>query len=218
MYKTKDLLNLDCTIAKEYLQNYEYPYQIIPEIKNIILSLIEKINKNEYTEIKENVWVHKTAEIFASAYIDGPTIICKDAQVRQCAFIRGSALIGEGAVVGNSCEVKNAILFDKAEVPHFNYVGDSLLGEHAHMGAGAITSNLRADKANIICKDENESIETGLRKMGAILGDYAEIGCNAVLNPGVIIGRRAMVYPTSCVRGTVLENHIFKNDGVIIEK
>lgn len=218
MYKTKELLNLDCTIAKEYLEKIEYPYEIIPEIKNIVLSLISTLDKNEYKEIKENVWIHKTAKIFASAYIDGPTIICENSEVKQCAFIRGSVIVGKGAVVGNSCEIKNAIIFDKAEVPHFNYVGDSLLGEHAHMGAGAITSNLRADKANVVCKDGEERVETGLRKMGAILGDYAEIGCNAVLNPGTIIGRRAMVYPTSCVRGTVKENMVFRNDGVIIEK
>lgn len=218
MYKTKDLLDLSHTTASAFLEQYEYPWTAIPEIKNEILRQIETLDKNEYKEIKENVWVHNSAKIFDSAYIDGPTIIGKDAEVRQCAFIRGSVLIGEGSVVGNSCEVKNAIIFDNAEIPHFNYVGDSILGFHAHMGAGSITSNLRADRKNVVVKNGTEKIETGLRKMGAILGDYAEIGCNAVLNPGVVVGRHAMIFPTACVRGTVPENAIFRNDGAIVEK
>ena len=218
MYKIKDLLDLDHTIAKDYLNKFEYPYEALSGIKEEILRLIQTLNKDEYIERSENVWVHKTAKIFDSAYIDGPTIICKDAEVRQCAFIRGSVIVGENSVVGNSCEVKNAIIFDNAEVPHFNYVGDSLIGFHGHMGAGSITSNLRADKANVICKDGDEKLETGLRKMGAIIGDYAEIGCNAVLNPGVIVARKAMVYPTACVRGTVPEKTIYKNDGIIEKK
>ena len=218
MYKIKDLLDLDHTLAKDYLNKFEYPYEALPGIKEEILRLIQTLDKSEYIERSENVWVHKTAKIFDSAYIGGPTIICENAEVKHCAFIRESALVGKGAVVGNSCEVKNAIIFDKAEVPHFNYVGDSIIGFHGHMGAGSITSNLRSDKANIVCKDKEERLETGLRKMGAIIGDYAEIGCNAVLNPGSIVGRNAMVYPTSCVRGTVREKTIFKNDGTIEEQ
>ena len=218
MYKIKDLLDLDHTLAKDYLNKFEYPYEALPGIKEEILRLIQTLDKSEYIERSENVWVHKTAKIFDSAYIGGPTIICENAEVKHCAFIRESALVGKGAVVGNSCEVKNAIIFDKAEVPHFNYVGDSIIGFHGHMGAGSITSNLRSDKANIVCKDKEERLETGLRKMGAIIGDYAEIGCNAVLNPGSIVGRNAMVYPTSCVRGTVREKAIFKNDGTIEEQ
>ena len=218
MYKIKDLLDLDHTLAKDYLNKFEYPYEALPGIKEEILRLIQTLDKNEYIERSENVWVHKTAKIFDSAYIGGPTIICENAEVKHCAFIRESALVGKGAVVGNSCEVKNTIIFDKAEVPHFNYVGDSIIGFHGHMGAGSITSNLRSDKANIVCKDKEERLETGLKKMGAIIGDYVEIGCNAVLNPGSIVGRNAMVYPTSCVRGTVREKTIFKNDGTIEEK
>ena len=217
MYKTTELLNLEHTIAKKYLSQQEYPWTAITEIKDIILELINNLNKEEYNQIKENVWIHKTAKIFDSAYIDGPTIIGANTEVRHCAFIRGSALIGEGCVIGNSCEIKNAIIFDGAQVPHYNYVGDSILGYKAHMGAGSITSNLRSDK-NLIKIHGDQIIETGLKKMGAIIGDEAEIGCNAVLNPGCIIGRNAMVYPTSCVIGVVEENKIHTNTGKILPR
>ena len=218
MYKTKDLFDLDQTIAKEYLEQFEYPWQALPGIKDFILQTIKTLDKSEYKEIKENVWVHNTAKIFDSAYIDGPTIICKNAEIRQCAFIRGSAIIGEGSVVGNSCEVKNSILFNTAEVPHFNYVGDSILGVHAHLGAGAVTSNLRSDRKNIVVKDGEIKYETSLKKIGALIGDNSEIGCNSVLNPGTILGKNCQVYPTSCVRGIVPENSIFKNSGEIVAK
>ena len=217
MYKTNELLDLDHTIAKEYLKKFEYPYSAISEIKNIILNLSEKINLDDYKKIKENVWVHKTAKIFDSAYIEGPCIIGANSEVRHCAFIRGSVLVGENCVVGNSCELKNVILFDNVQTPHYNYVGDSILGYKAHMGAGSITSNVRADKELIKIHDEKE-IETGLKKMGAIIGDYVEVGCNAVLNPGVIIGRNSIIYPTSCVRGVVKQDSVVSNTGEILPR
>ena len=217
MYKTNELLDLDHTVAKEYLEKFEYPYSAISEIKNIILNLSEKINLDDYKKIKENVWVHKTAKIFDSAYIEGPCIIGANSEVRHCAFIRGSVLVGENCVVGNSCELKNVILFDNVQTPHYNYVGDSILGYKAHMGAGSITSNVRADKELIKIHDEKE-IETGLKKMGAIIGDYVEVGCNAVLNPGVIIGRNSIIYPTSCVRGVVKQDSVVSNTGEILPR
>ena len=217
MYKTQDLLDLNHTIAKDYLQKYEYPWMVLPEIKNIINELIEKLDKNEFKQIKENVWVHNSAKIYDSAYIDGPTIIGANSEVRHCAFIRGSALIGENCVIGNSVEVKNAIIFDNVQVPHFNYCGDSVLGYKSHMGAGSITSNVRSDK-QLVKVHGNPDIETGLKKMGAILGDYVEVGCNAVLNPGTVVGRNSMVYPTSCVRGVVKENSIYTNKGEQFER
>lgn len=217
MYKTNELLDLDHTIAKEYLEKFEYPYSAISEIKNIILNLSEKINLDDYKKIKENVWVHKTAKIFDSAYIEGPCIIGANSEVRHCAFIRGSVLVGENCVVGNSCELKNVILFDNVQTPHYNYVGDSILGYKAHMGAGSITSNVRADKELIKIHDEKE-IETGLKKMGAIIGDCVEVGCNAVLNPGVIIGRNSIIYPTSCVRGVVKQDSVVTNTGEILPR
>ena len=217
MYKTQDLLDLNHTIAKDYLQKYEYPWMVLPEIKNIINELIEKLDKNEFKQIKENVWVHNSAKIYDSAYIDGPTIIGANSEVRHCAFIRGSALIGENCVIGNSVEVKNAIIFDNVQVPHFNYCGDSVLGYKSHMGAGSITSNVRSDK-QLVKVHANPDIETGLKKMGAILGDYVEVGCNAVLNPGTVVGRNSMVYPTSCVRGVVKENSIYTNKGEQFER
>lgn len=212
MYKTSELFDLDKTIASEYLKQYEYPWEALKGIKELIIELGSKLDKNEYTEVKENVWIHKTAKVMESAYIGAPTIIGPNSDIRHCAFIREAALIGQDCVVGNSCEIKNAILCDHAEVPHFNYVGDSILGYKAHMGAGAITSNFKADHKNISAKDEDEVVETGLRKFGAMIGDYSEIGCNSVLNPGTIVGRNCIIYPTSCVRGTVKENTIYKKD------
>lgn len=217
MYNTNEILNLDQTLAKEYLIKHKHPWTAITEIENIVFLIIKNINKDEYEEIKENVWVHKTAKIFESAYINGPCIIGANTEIRHCAFIRGNALIGEGCVIGNSCELKNVIIFNGAQVPHYNYVGDSILGFKAHMGAGSITSNLRADR-NPIKIHAEEEIETGLKKMGAIIGDEAEIGCNAVLNPGCVIGRKAMIYPTACVRGVVKEGEIFTNTGKILPR
>ena len=217
MYKTNEMLDLNHTIAKKYFEETNYAFEIIPNIKNIIIELGNKLDKNEFKQIKENVWIHNTAKIFDSAYIDAPCIVGANTEVRHCAFIRGSALIGENCVVGNSCELKNVILFDNVQVPHYNYVGDSVLGYKAHMGAGSITSNVRADKALVVIHDESP-IETGLKKMGAIIGDGVEVGCNAVLNPGCVIGRNAMIYPTSCVIGIVKENHIHTNSGKIFPR
>ena len=217
MYKTDELLDLNHTLAKELLQKHKYPWECLTSIGEEIIKLGKQLNKEEYKEIKENVWVHSTANVFESAYINGPCIIGENTEVRHCAFIRGNALIGNNCVVGNSCELKNVILFDNVQTPHYNYVGDSILGYKAHMGAGSITSNVRADKTLIKIHAEEE-IETGLKKMGAILGDNVEVGCNAVLNPGSVIGRNSMIYPTSCVRGVVKENSIYTNGGKILPR
>lgn len=217
MIKTVDLFDLNHTLSKEYLEGFEFPWQALAGIKEMIVKLGQNLPKDEYFEVKENVWIHKSAKVFASAYIDGPCIIGANTELRQCAFIRGSALIGNDCVIGNSVEIKNAIIFDSCQVPHFNYVGDSILGFHAHMGAGAITSNIKADKKNIVVH-ANQDIETGLRKMGAMLGDYVDVGCNSVLNPGTIIGRCTNVYPMSCVRGVIGENCIYKSSQAIVVK
>ena len=218
MYTTKNLFDLDNTIAKKYLEKYEYPWEALPDIKNFILELIKDLDRNEFKEIKEYVWVHNSVSIAPSALIEGPTIICKDSEIRHCAYIRGNAIIGEGCVIGNSCEVKNAVIFNKSQVPHFNYVGDSILGYHAHMGAGSIVSNLKSDGKNIIVKDGDEKMETGLRKFGAIVGDNVEIGCNSVLNPGTVVGKNSNVYPLARVRGLVPSNSIYKDEDNIVEK
>lgn len=212
MYKLTELVDLSHTLASDYLSGFKYHYQAISGIKEMIISLGKTLDKNEYNEIKENVWVHKSATVFPSAYIGAPAIICADAEIRHSAFIRSSALVGVGAVVGNSTELKNVILFDYVQVPHYNYVGDSILGYKAHMGAGSITSNVKSDKTLVSIRDVNgERVETGLKKLGAILGDYAEVGCNSVLNPGTVIGRNSIVYPLSSVRGVVPSMSIYKN-------
>ena len=218
MYKTTDLLDLEHTIAKDYLSKFEYPWQALKGIKELIVELGQKLNKDEFVEVKENVWIHKSAKIFDSAYIGAPCIIGANTEVRHCAFIREAALVGENCVVGNSCELKNVILFDNVQTPHYNYVGDSILGYKSHMGAGSITSNVKSDKKLVVVHNGTESIETGIKKFGAILGDNVEVGCNSVLNPGTVIGRNSNVYPVSCVRGVVRENSIYKNSGEIIEK
>lgn len=210
------LYDLTHTLARDYLAQFTYPWEALGGISELILSLGETLSE-EYTQIAENVWVHQTAKIAPSAYIAGPCIIGAGTEVRHCAFIRGSALIGEGCVVGNSAELKNVILFDGVQVPHYNYVGDSILGYKAHMGAGSLTSNVRGDKKLVVIHAEEE-IPTNRKKVGAMIGDFGEIGCNSVLNPGVIIGRNAQVYPTSCVRGVVPENSIYKNNGCISMK
>ena len=217
MYKTEELLDLNHTMAKDYLSGFDYPWKALSGIGDLINELIKTLDKNEYVEIKENVWAHKSAKIYESAYIDGPCIIGENSEVRHCAFIRGKALIGKDCVVGNSCELKNVILFDHVQVPHFNYVGDSILGYYAHMGAGSITSNVRSDKTLVKVHGEQD-IETGLKKFGAIVGDHVEVGCNAVLNPGTVVGRHSMIYPTSCVRGVIKENSIYKDTKEIIER
>lgn len=218
MYTINDLYDLDHTLAKDYLSQFTYPWEALKGIKEFILQLGPTLDPEEYEEVSENVWVHKTATVFPSAYLGAPCIIGPETEVRQCAFIRGSALVGYKCVVGNSVELKNVILFDNVQVPHYNYVGDSILGFHAHMGAGAVTSNVKADNKNVIIKNGTEWMETGTRKVGAMLGDYADMGCNSVANPGTVLGRHTTVYPTSCVRGVIPENHIFKNSGEVIER
>lgn len=214
----KNLYSLEETIAAELFEGLDYPWQALPKIGEFILKLGPTLPKDEYDQIGEDVWIAKSATVFPSAYVHGPAIIGKEAEVRHCAFIRGNAIVGEGAVVGNSTELKNVVLFNKVQVPHYNYVGDSILGYKAHMGAGSITSNVKADKMLVKVSVGGERIETGLKKFGAMLGDHVEVGCNAVLNPGTVIGRESNVYPTSMVRGFVPAQSIFKNTGEVISK
>lgn len=218
MYRINDLYDLDHTLAKDYLKQFKYPWEALAGIKELIIEIGNGLDKEEYDEISEHVWVHKSAKVFPSAYLGAPCIIGPNTEVRHCAFIRGSALVGADCVVGNSCELKNVILFDHVQTPHYNYVGDSILGYYSHMGAGSITSNVKSDKKLVVVHNGTEQIETGLKKFGAMLGDYVEVGCNSVLNPGTVIGRHSNVYPTSCVRGVVPENSIWKNNGEITEK
>ncbi len=219
MYKINDLYDLTHSQAKDYLSKYEYPWQALKGIKDFIIELGETLG-DEYQEVNEHVWIHKDAKVFDSAYIGSPCIIGAGTEERHCAFIRGSALVGENCVIGNSVELKNVIIFDNVQVPHYNYVGDSILGYKSHMGAGSITSNVKSDKTLVVVKDRfnHEEIETGLKKMGAMLGDYVEVGCNSVLNPGTVIGRNSNIYPLSRVRGVVPENSIFKELNDIVEK
>ena len=218
MIRITDLFDLEHTIAADYLKGFEYPWQALSGIKQLIIDLGKQLDPAEYTEISENVWVHKSAKVFPSAYIGGPCIIGHKTEVRQCAFVRGSALVGEDCVVGNSTELKNVILFNNVQVPHYNYVGDSILGYKSHMGAGSITSNVKSDKLLVVIKNGDEQVETGRKKVGAMLGDRVEVGCNSVLNPGTVIGRDTNVYPTSCVRGVIPENSIYKDQGNIVIK
>jgi len=218
MYTIKELYDLDHTLAKEYLRGFEYPWEALKGIKDMIIALGKTLNKDEYDEVSENVWIHKTAKVFPSAYIAAPCIIGANTEVRHCAFIRGSALVGEDCVVGNSCELKNVILFDHVQTPHYNYVGDSILGYYSHMGAGSITSNVKSDKKLVVVHSKEENIETGLKKFGAMIGDHVEVGCNSVLNPGTVIGRNSNVYPLSRVRGLIPENSIYKDEGIVVEK
>jgi len=213
LLRISDLFDLSHTLAKEYLENFTYPYEAVGGIKAMIAALGPNLPSDTYTEIKEHVWVAKSASVAPTAFLGEYTVIGPETEVRHCAFVRGAALIGAGCVVGNSTEIKNAIIFDGVQIPHYNYVGDSILGYRSHMGAGSIASNFRSDKGNIRVKDGNETVETGLRKLGTMLGDFAEIGCNSVLCPGSLVGRRAIVYPLSRVRGTVPEDHILKGDG-----
>ena len=217
MIKTAALYNLEKTLAGDYLGGFEYPWQALSGIRDLILSLGPKLGA-DYVEIQDQIWVHRTAKIAPTAFLGAPCIIGADTEVRHCAFIRGSALVGEKCVVGNSVELKNVILFDGVQVPHFNYVGDSILGYKAHMGAGAVTSNVKSDKTLVVVKNGEERLETGLKKFGAMLGDFVEVGCNSVLNPGTVIGKHSSIYPTSCVRGVVPENAIWKTGGVIVNK
>ena len=216
MYTIENLYDLNHTLAADYLRGFLYPWEALKGIKDLIVTLGNGLGE-DFTEVSPQVWVHKTAKIAPTAYLGAPCIIGADTEVRHCAFIRGSALVGEGCVVGNSVELKNVILFDKVQVPHYNYVGDSILGYKAHMGAGAVTSNVKSDKSLVVIHGDRD-LPTGIKKVGAMLGDNVEIGCNSVLNPGTVIGRNSNVYPLSCVRGGVPENSIYKTGGVITSK
>lgn len=216
--KTKELYDLTHTTAAELLSECEYPFEALPKIGAFILKLIEDLDKNEFECKGENVWVSKSAKVAPTASITGPCIIEAGAEVRHCAFIRGNALVGKNSVVGNSTELKNVILFDNVQVPHYNYVGDSVLGYKAHMGAGSITSNVKSDKTLVVVKCGDEKIETGLKKFGAMLGDCVEVGCGSVLNPGTIVGKNSQIYPLSAVRGVVKANSIYKKAGEVVTK
>ena len=213
-----ELFNLNETIAAELFKDVVFPWEVLSEIKDFIIKLGSSLPKDLYEEKGENIWVAKSAKVAPSACLNGPLIIDENAEIRHCAFVRGSAIVGKGAVVGNSTELKNVVLFNKVQVPHYNYVGDSILGFKAHMGAGSITSNVKSDKTLVVVKGEGFAIETGLKKMGAMLGDNVEVGCNSVLNPGTVIGRNSNVYPTSMVRGVVPANSIYKKNTQISEK
>ena len=217
MYTIKDLYDLDHSLAGQYLTRFEYPWEALKGIKDLILELGPTLG-DDYEERAPEVWVHRTATVFPSAYLGAPCIIGPRTEVRHGAFVRGSALVGADCVVGNSCELKNVILFDHVQTPHYNYVGDSILGYYSHMGAGSITSNVKADKQLVVVHNGTEQVETGIKKFGAMLGDHVEVGCNAVLNPGTVIGRNRNAYPTSCVRGVVPENSIWKNSGEVVSK
>ena len=217
----KENYSLDQTIAKDIFNGVTYPWEVLPKISNFILELGATLSEDEYEKRGENVWVAKSAKVAPTAFINGPAIIGKDAEVRHCAFIRGSAIIGKGSVVGNSTEIKNDIIFNTVQVPHYNYVGDSILGYKSHMGAGSITSNVKSDKTLVVVKDSRDSgeeIETGLKKFGAMLGDHVEVGCNSVLNPGTVICPNCNVYPLSSVRGVIPANHIYKDADHIVAK
>ena len=213
-----NLYTLEETIAKDLFEGVEYPWEVLPKISGFILELGATLPKEEYDKGGEDVWIAKSAKVFESAYIHGPAIIGKDAEVRHCAFIRGNAIVGEGAVVGNSTELKNVVLFNKVQVPHYNYVGDSILGYKAHMGAGSITSNVKSDKKLVVLKTPNGNIETGIKKFGAMLGDEVEVGCGTVLNPGSVVGKHTNIYPLSSVRGYVPAGSIYKKQGEVVEK
>lgn len=217
MVTIQELYDLEHTQAKSYLEQFTYPWEALKGIKDFIVQLGSTLG-DEYQEVSPQVWVHRTATVAPTAYLGAPCIIGAGTEVRHCAFIRGSALVGENCVVGNSVELKNVILFDNVQTPHYNYVGDSILGYKSHMGAGSVTSNVKSDKTLVVVKDGKEQIPTGLKKFGAMLGDYVEVGCNSVLNPGTVVGRHTNIYPTSCVRGVVPANHIWKTGGVVVAK
>ena len=214
----KNMYDLNETIAAEIFEGKTYPWEVLPLIKEFIVKLGNTLSPEEYDKIGEDIWVAKSAKIAPTVALNGPCIIGKDAEVRQCAFIRGSAIVGEGAVVGNSTELKNVILFNKVQVPHYNYVGDSVLGYKAHMGAGSITSNVKSDKKLVVVKSPEGQIETGIKKFGAMLGDEVEVGCGTVLNPGSVVGSHSNIYPLSSVRGFVPANSIYKKQGEVVEK
>ncbi len=216
--KISDLYDLEHTIAADYLRQYEYPWEALAGIKNFILELGPTLPKEEFEEVSEHVWIARDAKVFPSAYLGAPLIVDHEAEIRQCAFIRGSAIVGKNSVVGNSTELKNSILMDHVQCPHFNYVGDSILGYYSHTGAGVITSNLKSDHSLVVVKDGEEKIETGIKKFGAMLGDHVEVGCNSVLNPGTVVCCNTNIYPLSNVRGVVPANSIFKAAGNVVTK
>jgi NDP-sugar pyrophosphorylase family protein len=218
MLEIKDLLDLSKTIASDLFKDKKYPWEVLEHIKDFILEIGVNLPSDEYDNPSEGVWIAKDAKVFDSAYIGCPCIIDHSAEIRQCAFVRGSAIIGKNCVVGNSTELKNVVLLDGVQVPHYNYVGDSILGYKSHMGAGSITSNVKSDKTLVVVKNGKELIETGRKKVGAILGDFVEVGCNSVLNPGTVIGRNTNIYPVSCVRGVIPANSVYKNQNEIVEK
>ena len=217
MVTIQELYDLEHTLAKSYLAGFTYPWEALKGIKDFILQLGSGLGE-DYVQVSPQVWVHRTATVAPTAFLGSPCIIGAGTEVRHCAFVRGSALVGENCVVGNSVELKNVILFDSVQVPHYNYVGDSILGYKSHMGAGSLTSNVKSDKTLVVVKSETEQVPTGLKKFGAMLGDFVEVGCNSVLNPGTVIGRHTNIYPTSCVRGVVPANSIWKTGGVIAPK
>jgi len=218
MYTINDLYTLEHTLAADYLRGFTYPWEALSGIREEIIRLGESLDKSQYNEVSPQVWVHVTASVAPTAFLGAPCIIGANTEVRHGAFVRGSALVGEGCVVGNSVELKNVILFDDVQVPHYNYVGDSILGYKSHMGAGSITSNVKSDKTLVTVRSADGAIETGLKKMGAMLGDLVEVGCNSVLNPGTVIGRESNIYPLSSVRGVVPEKSIWKTGGVVVNK
>ncbi|MCH5341442.1 MAG: UDP-N-acetylglucosamine pyrophosphorylase [Acetatifactor sp.] len=214
----EELFDLSETIASGLFEGATYPWEVLPKIHDFIIALGERLPKDIFEEKGENIWIAKSAKVAPTACLNGPLIVDEEAEIRHCAFVRGNAIVGKGAVVGNSTELKNVVLFNKVQVPHYNYVGDSILGFKSHMGAGSITSNVKSDKTLVTVKGDGISIETGLKKMGAMLGDHVEIGCNSVLNPGTVIGRNSNVYPTSCARGVIPAGHIFKDKEHIVKK
>lgn len=216
--KISELYDLEHTIAKDLFDGAEYPWQVLPKIHDFILELGNKLDTNVFEKRGEDIWIAKSAKVAPTACLNGPLIIDENAEVRHCAFVRGNAIVGKDSVVGNSTELKNVVLFDHVQVPHYNYVGDSVLGYYSHMGAGSITSNVKSEKTLVQVHDGETVLDTGLKKMGAMLGDHVEVGCNSVLNPGTVIGRNSNVYPTSCVRGVIPENHIYKDQDHIVEK
>ena len=214
----KELYTLEETIAADIFDGVTYPWEVLPKISSFILELGKTLDEKEYEKRGENIWIARSAKVAPTAYINGPAIIGKEAEVRHCAFIRGNAIVGKNCVVGNSTELKNVILFNSVQVPHYNYVGDSILGHKSHMGAGSITSNVKSDKTLVVVKDGKEEIKTGFKKFGAMLGDYVEVGCNSVLNPGTVIGAHTNVYPLSMVRGVVADHSIYKNRNEVVQK
>ena len=216
--KIQNLYDLSQTIASSLFKDVTYPWEVLPKIKDFIIALGNTLDTNIYEKKGENIWIAKSANVAPTAYISGPVIIGEETEIRHCAFIRGNAIVGNHCVVGNSTELKNVILFNNVQVPHYNYVGDSILGYRSHMGAGSITSNVKSDKKLVIVKTESECMETGLKKFGAMIGDNVEVGCNSVLNPGTVIGKNSNIYPLSCVRGVVPENSIYKNQNEVVAK